>query len=44
MELLREVAATGTAVLMATHDRFAVEYADRVVNMEDGRLAATSTT
>jgi putative ABC transport system ATP-binding protein len=44
MELLREVAATGTAVLMATHDRVAVEYADRVVNMEDGRLAATSTT
>jgi putative ABC transport system ATP-binding protein len=44
MELLREVAAAGTAVLMATHDRVAVEYADRVVNMEDGRLAATSTT
>jgi putative ABC transport system ATP-binding protein len=44
MELLREVAATGTVVLIATHDRVAVEYADRVVNMEDGRLAATSTT
>ncbi len=44
MELLREVAATGTAVLMATHDRVAVEYADRVVNMEDGRLGAASTT
>jgi putative ABC transport system ATP-binding protein len=44
MELLREVAATGTAVLMATDDRVAVEYADRVVKMEDGRLAATSTT
>jgi len=44
MELLREVAATGTVVLMATHDRVAVEYADRVANMEDGRLATTSTT
>jgi ABC-type lipoprotein export system ATPase subunit len=44
MELLREIAATGTAVLMATHDRVAVEYAHRVANMEDGRLAATSTT
>jgi ABC-type lipoprotein export system ATPase subunit len=33
-------AATGTAVLMATHDCVAVEYADRVVTMEDGRLAA----
>jgi putative ABC transport system ATP-binding protein len=40
MELLRDVVATGTAVLMATHDRVAVEYADRVVTMEDGRLAA----
>jgi ABC-type lipoprotein export system ATPase subunit len=44
MELLRQVAAAGTAALMSTHDRVAVEYADRVVNMEDGRLAATSTT
>jgi ABC-type lipoprotein export system ATPase subunit len=44
MELLREVAATATVVLMATHDRVAVEYADRVANMEDGRLATTSTT
>ncbi len=38
MELLREVATTGTAVLMATHDRAAVEVADRVVTMQDGRL------
>jgi putative ABC transport system ATP-binding protein len=43
MELLRDVVATGTAVLMATHDRVAVEYADRVVTMEDGRLAAVET-
>ena len=37
--LLREVAATGTAVLMATHDRLAVDIADRVMTMQDGRLA-----
>ncbi|MGH7722333.1 MAG: ABC transporter ATP-binding protein [Candidatus Dormibacteria bacterium] len=40
MDLLRDVVGTGTAVLMATHDRLAVEYADRVLTMEDGRLAA----
>jgi ABC-type lipoprotein export system ATPase subunit len=40
--MLRAVVGTGTAVLMATHDRVAVEYADRVLVMEDGRLAATA--
>jgi predicted ABC-type transport system involved in lysophospholipase L1 biosynthesis ATPase subunit/predicted GNAT family acetyltransferase len=40
MDLLRVVVGTGTAVLMATHDRLAMDYADRVVTMEDGRLAA----
>jgi putative ABC transport system ATP-binding protein len=39
MLLLREVATTGTCVLMATHDRVAVDFADRVVTMQDGRLA-----
>ena len=39
MLLLREVADRGTAVIMATHDRLAVEAAHRVVVMEDGRLA-----
>jgi putative ABC transport system ATP-binding protein len=38
VELLRTVATTGTAVLMATHDTAAVESADRVMLMEDGRL------
>jgi putative ABC transport system ATP-binding protein len=38
MKLLREVAARATAVLTATHDGVAVEFADRVVTMEDGRL------
>jgi putative ABC transport system ATP-binding protein len=39
MELIRRLAGAGTAVLMATHDRGAVDYADRVVAMEDGRVA-----
>ena len=38
--LLCTVAKTGTAVLMATHDVAAVESADRVMLMEDGRLRA----
>jgi putative ABC transport system ATP-binding protein len=42
MALLREVAASGTAVLMATHDRVAIDFADRVVTMQDGRLAGTA--
>jgi putative ABC transport system ATP-binding protein len=42
MQLLREVAAAGTAVLMATHDRLAVDYADRVVTMQDGRITGTT--
>ena len=37
--LMREFAATGTAVLVATHDRVAVAVADRVVTKQDGRLA-----
>jgi len=39
MQLLHEVATTGTCVLMATHDRVAVDFADRVVTLQDGRLA-----
>ncbi len=42
MKLLRDVAAQGTAVLMATHDRVGVEFADRVATMEDGRLAGSA--
>jgi putative ABC transport system ATP-binding protein len=42
MQLLREVARTGTCVLMATHDRVAVDFADRVVTMQDGRLAGSA--
>ena len=36
MELLREAADSGTAILFATHDESAIEYADRVLRMEDG--------
>ncbi len=42
-QLLREVAAAGTAVLMATHDRAAVDAADRVVAIQDGRLVVATT-
>lgn len=41
VSLLCTVAKTGTAVLMATHDTAAVESADRVMLMEDGRLTAS---
>ena len=41
LRLLRGVAVTGTAVVMATHDRMAVEFADRVVTMQDGRVAGS---
>jgi putative ABC transport system ATP-binding protein len=44
MHLLVAVAATGTAILMATHDIAAVESADRVMLMEDGRLTAGPST
>lgn len=39
LELIKEVAAEwGTAVLLATHDPQAAAYADRVFEMQDGRL------
>jgi len=38
MSLIREAASSGTAVLLATHDRAATELADRVLYMEDGVL------
>ena len=38
MALLREASDSGTAILFATHDESAVEYADRVLRMEDGVL------
>ena len=38
MSVIREAASSGTAVLLATHDRAATEFADRVLYMEDGVL------
>ena len=47
LEVIRQATASGTAILLATHDQAVVEFADRVLLMEDGRLteatrAATS--
>lgn len=38
-ELLREVAREGRAVLVVTHDARLLRFADRVVHLEDGRVA-----
>jgi len=37
--LIRKATDSGTAVLFATHDRAVAEFADRVVQIEDGRIA-----
>jgi putative ABC transport system ATP-binding protein len=39
MALLREYVSSGTAVLLVTHDTRLVEPGDRVVRIEDGRIA-----
>jgi putative ABC transport system ATP-binding protein len=36
---LREVAQEGAACLVATHDPDALQFADRILALEDGRLA-----
>lgn len=38
LELLGEVAETGTTVVMVTHDRGAVRHCDRVITLRDGRI------
>jgi ABC-type ATPase involved in cell division len=38
MSVIPKAASSGTAVLLATHDRAATELADRVLYMEDGVL------
>jgi putative ABC transport system ATP-binding protein len=38
--LIDEVAADGTAVIAATHDPDAFQYADRILDLQDGRLVA----
>jgi putative ABC transport system ATP-binding protein len=45
MELLRALAVQpGRAVIVVTHDSRVYEFADRIVEMEDGRLLTSSTT
>jgi putative ABC transport system ATP-binding protein len=39
LEVIRRATSTGTAILLATHDQAVVEFADRVLTMEDGRLS-----
>ncbi len=38
MEKLRDLAKRGRAVVIVTHDSRVVEYADRIVHIEDGRV------
>ena len=37
-QLISEVAASGTAVIAATHDPDAFDYADRILDLSEGRL------
>lgn len=39
--LIDEVAAAGTGVIAATHDPDALSYADRILDLRDGRLSPT---
>jgi putative ABC transport system ATP-binding protein len=38
MTLIRDVADSGTTVLVATHDETAADHADRLIHIEDGRI------
>jgi putative ABC transport system ATP-binding protein len=38
MRFIREVADSGTTVLVATHDETVREYADKLMHLEDGRI------
>lgn len=40
LELLRQIAAAGTAVVMATHNEQALKYAARVVRISDGQITS----
>jgi putative ABC transport system ATP-binding protein len=40
MRLIKEVAESGTTVLVATHDETVREYADQLIHLEDGRIVA----
>ncbi|HET6312044.1 MAG TPA: ABC transporter ATP-binding protein [Candidatus Nitrosotalea sp.] len=39
LDVIRAATGSGTSILLATHDKAVVEIADRVLLMEDGRLA-----
>lgn len=39
MRFIRDVADSGTTVLVATHDEAAGDYADKLIHLEDGRIA-----
>jgi putative ABC transport system ATP-binding protein len=39
LHVIRAATSSGTAILLATHDKAVVEIADRVLLIEDGRLA-----
>ncbi|MGW4094403.1 ABC transporter ATP-binding protein [Nocardia sp. NPDC004750] len=40
LELLGEIAASGSSVVMVTHDMGAVTYCDRVITLRDGRIGS----
>jgi putative ABC transport system ATP-binding protein len=40
MRFIREVADSGTTVLVATHDETAREYSDKLMHIEDGRIVS----
>jgi putative ABC transport system ATP-binding protein len=40
MRFIKEVAESGTTVLVATHDETVREYADKLIHLEDGRIVA----
>ncbi|MFI9409699.1 MULTISPECIES: ABC transporter ATP-binding protein [Nocardia] len=40
LELLGEIAAAGSSVVMVTHDMGAVTYCDRVITLRDGRIGS----
>lgn len=38
LDVIRKATASGTAILLATHDQAVVDIADRVLQMADGRV------
>jgi putative ABC transport system ATP-binding protein len=42
LKVMHDATRSGTAILLATHDQAVVEVADRVLSMEDGRVAVAA--